>query len=152
MVVCGIEPFSVALNMPAAIPASSGNNWLGSGRRDWRLSCSVVVGVDIARPSLLYLSGVSVVRRHSALECQAARPAPLRCSSERPGACRPTAPRVPGRCRPGGPDTVRKSRKPLPWGVGSRDFLPTTTGYAIPRLHRSYIAELGYGRIITPGT
>src|SRR5215472_1930436 len=93
MVVCGIEPFSVALNMPAAIPASSGNNWLGSGRRDWRLSCSVVVGVDIARPSLLDLSGVSVVRRHSAPECQAARQPHF---GARPSGREPAALRRPG--------------------------------------------------------
>jgi hypothetical protein len=68
MVVCGIEPFRVALNMAPAIPASSGKNWLGSGRRDRRSSCSAVVGVDIARFSLLNLGGVfvvSVVRRHN---------------------------------------------------------------------------------------
>jgi hypothetical protein len=51
MVVCGIDPFRVALNMAPAIPASSGKNWLGSGRRDWRLSWLVVAGVDIAMSS-----------------------------------------------------------------------------------------------------
>jgi hypothetical protein len=48
MVVCGIEPFRVALNMASEIAATSAKNWLGSGKRDRRLSCRVVVGVVMA--------------------------------------------------------------------------------------------------------
>ncbi len=34
------------------------------------------------------------------------------------------------------------AESPCPGGVGTRGFLPTTSGYAITRLYRSYIAEL----------
>jgi hypothetical protein len=45
-----------------------------------------------------------------------------------------------------------RSRNPLPGGVGTRGFLPTTSGYATARLHRSYIAELEkYGRVCAGG-
>ena len=46
MVVCATAPFLVALDMAPAIAASSGKNWVGSGRRDRRPSCSVVAVVD----------------------------------------------------------------------------------------------------------
>ncbi|MEU8250869.1 hypothetical protein [Nonomuraea sp. NPDC048916] len=35
--------------MTVELERRSGKNWTGSGRRDWRLSCSVIVGVDITR-------------------------------------------------------------------------------------------------------
>src|SRR5215469_9032922 len=72
MVVRGIEPFAVALNMPPATSASSGMNWLGSGRRERRSSWLAVAGVDMAGiPSNLSgVDGVYVVRRHSRPECE----------------------------------------------------------------------------------
>src|SRR5215831_36349 len=84
MVVCGIEPFKVALNMAPATSVTSGTNWLGSGRRD-RRSPSWAVAVDMARfPSVSQLwsetcdlswvlDRVSVVRRRKRRECEAAR-------------------------------------------------------------------------------
>src|SRR5215471_8468095 len=84
VVVCGIEPFAVALYRAPAICANSGMNRLGSGRRDRLWSWLVVAGVDIVRPSLS-ISAVFMVSQ------QVRQPSPPECEATR-------QPHIPGRC------------------------------------------------------